>query len=122
MEEKNKTGERRKFTRVVLDAYITATLTIDKAPQERLFMSKDIGPEGIFLVSRESFPLGTILNLKIHTPTTLKPIDAEAKVIRIQKEADSRVMGMGLVLIQISETDKKELFKHLYLAYHYLKT
>jgi len=121
MEEKNKTGERRKFTRVVLDAYITATLTIDKAPQERLFMSKDIGPEGIFLVNNESFPLGTIFKLRIHTPTTSKPIDVEAKVIRIQKDENSQVMGMGLAFTQIKETDKKELLRHLYLAYHYVK-
>ena len=121
MEEKIKTGERRKFTRVALDAYITATLTENKTSQERLFMSKNMSPGGIFLVSNESFPLGTILNLRIHTPTTLKPINVEAKVIRIAKDENSKVMGMGLAFTQISETDKKELVKHLYLAYHYLK-
>lgn len=121
MEEKKKTVERREFTRVAVDAYITATLTVNKAPQERLFMSKDICPEGIFLVSNEPFPLGTILNLRIHTPTTLNPIHVEAKVIRIAKDENSQVMGMGLVFTQISETDKKELLKNLYLVYHYLK-
>ena len=78
-----------------------------------------MSPEGIFLVSSESFPLGTILNLKIHTPSTLKPINAEAEVVRVAKDENLRVMGMGLVLFKMSENDKKELFKHLYLAYHH---
>ncbi len=122
MGEKDSVRERRKYTRVALDAYITATLTEDKTAQERLFMSRNMSPGGIFLVSSEAYPMGTILKLKIHTPTTLKPIVVEAKVVWIAKDENSKVMGVGLVFIKISETDKKELVKHLYVAYHYLKT
>ncbi len=122
MGEKDSARERRKYTRVALDAYITATLTEDKTAQERLFMSRNMSPGGIFLVSSEAYPMGTILKLKIHTPTTLKPIAVEAKVVWIAKDNNLQVMGVGLVFIKINETDKKELVKHLYVAYHYLKT
>lgn len=111
--------ERRKHSRVAIDAYISATLTTDKNAGERIFTTKDIGPEGIFLVCKESFPLGTILNLRVHTPTTLEPINAQAKVIRIAKDESLNTIGMGLIFIQMSEDVKKELLKHLYLAYHY---
>ncbi len=110
---------RRKHARVGVDAYISATLTTDKDSAERLFTTKDIGPEGIFLVCKECFPVGTILNLKVHTPTTLEPINVQAKVLRIAKDENANTTGMGLIFIQMSEHVKKELLKHLYLAYHY---
>ncbi len=121
MERNNKAVERRRFTRVALDAYISATLTDNKSFHEKLFMSKNLSPEGIFLACNESFPVGTVLSLKIHTPTTSRPIVVEAKVVRIQKDKDSHVVGMGLAFVHIDEADKKELMRHLYLAYHYLK-
>ena len=120
MKENNHDLGKRKHTRVGVDAYVSATLTTDGAHAERIFTTKDISPEGIFLVCNESFPPGTILNLRIHTPSTLEPIDVEAKVVRVAKDENLRVIGMGLVLIKMSEEAEKELVKHLYLAYHYL--
>ncbi len=111
--------ERRKYKRVAVDAYVSATLTADKAGGERLFMTKNMSPGGIFLVSNESFPVGTILDLVIHTSTTLKPIKAQTKVVRIAKDENSHVIGMGLIFIGMNENEEKELLKHLYLAYHY---
>jgi c-di-GMP-binding flagellar brake protein YcgR len=119
--EENMLSEKRKHTRVAVDAYVTATLTVDKESQERLFISKDMSPRGLFLFTNESLPQGTILNLKIHTRTTLKPIEAETKVVRIAKDKDARTIGLGLVINKINEVDRKELYKHLYLAYHYTK-
>ncbi len=119
MEEDNQDLERRKHMRVGIDAYISATLTTDKESAERIFTTKDIGPEGIFLVCKESFPVGTILNLRVHTATTLEPLNAQAKVIRIAKDENANTIGMGLIFVQMSENVKKELLKHLYLAYHY---
>ena len=112
-------SEKRKHTRVAVDAYISATLTTDKTQAERTFTSKDIGPEGIFLVSSETFPVGTVVKLK--TPSTVKPINVEAEVVRIARDENSRITGMGLIFLQMSEEEKKELFKHLYLAYHYVE-
>ncbi|MDD4939878.1 MAG: PilZ domain-containing protein [Candidatus Omnitrophica bacterium] len=109
--------ERRKHSRVDIDAYVSATLTTDRPGSSRMFTTRDISPEGIFLTTREIFPLGTILKLKIHTPLTTEPINAEAKVVR----AGGNQSGMGLVFIKISEQDRKELLKHLYLAYHYTR-
>jgi len=119
MARDNRDIERRKHMRVEVDAYISATLTTDKNAGERIFTTKDIGPEGIFLVCKECFPVGTILNLRVHTPTTLEPINVQAKIIRIAKDENLNTIGMGLIFIQMSEDVKKKLFKHLYLAYHY---
>ncbi len=113
--------DKRKYTRVSVDAYITATLTTEKAFQERMFISSDISPEGIFLATNEPLPLRSILNLKIYTPTMSEPIKAEAKVIRLAKDENSRVVGVGVILTKISDKDRKELYKHLYLAYHYVQ-
>jgi c-di-GMP-binding flagellar brake protein YcgR len=115
-------SEKRSYTRVAVDAYISATLTTDKTQMEKIFTTRDIGPEGIFLVSGETFPIGTVVNLKIHTPSTVKPINVEARVIRIARNENSQVTGMGLIFLPMSEEEKKELFKHLYLAYHYVET
>ena len=113
-------SEKRRHIRVAVDAYISATLTTDKAQTEKIFTTKDIGPEGIFLVSSETFPIGTIVKLKIHTPSTVKPINVEAEVVRIARDENSHVTGMGLIFLQMGIEEKKELFKHLYLAYHYV--
>lgn len=120
MSEKNRIFERRKYLRVSVDTLINATLTTDNLFQERLFIGKDISPEGLFLLTNEGVPLRTILKLKIHTPTTLEPINAEAKVIRVAKDEYGHISGIGLILTNISKEDKKELYKHLYLVYHYV--
>lgn len=116
-----KEPEKRIHTRVAVDAYISATLTTDKTQAERIFTSKDIGPEGIFLMSSKTFPIGTTVSLKIHTPSTVKPINVEAEVVRIARDEKSQVTGMGLVFLKMNEVQKKELCKHLYLAYHYVE-
>lgn len=113
--------EKRNSTRVAVDAYISAVLTTDKTRSERIFTSKDIGPEGIFLLSNKIFPVGTMVNLKINTPSTFKPINVEARVVRIARDENSQVTGMGLIFLKMSEAEKKELLKHLYLAYHYVE-
>jgi len=119
MAKNNHNFEKRKHVRVAVDAYVWVTLTTDKDDAEKIFTAKDISPEGIFLVSNETFPAGTILNLRIHTPTTLEPINTAAEVVRTAVDKNLGINGVGLVFIQISEKDKKELLKHLYLAYHY---
>jgi len=119
MEHRVRDLGKRKHTRVGVDAYICATLTTDKSAVEKIFTTRDIGPEGIFLECREAFPIDTILNLKVHTPTTLEAINVQAKVIRIAKDEHSRTIGMGLIFTEMEEAVKKELLKHLYLAYHY---
>ena len=122
MEHHDRDLGRRKHTRVGVDAYISATLTTDKSAGEKIFTTKDIGPEGIFLECREPFSIGTILNLRIHTPSTLEPINAQARVIRIAKDENSKTIGMGLIFTEMEEEVKKELLTHLYLAYHYMES
>jgi len=114
--------ERRKSSRVTVDAYVAAILNGGQIASEAVFISKDISSEGVFLFSKKLvFPVGTIIDLKIHTPVTREPISAQAKVIRITKDEVVQVNGMGLVFMQISAKDKKELLRHLYLAHHYLE-
>ena len=119
MEENSHDLGRRRHKRVGLDAYILATLTTDKDEAEQIFTTRDMSPEGIFLECKECFSVGTVLNLKIHTPSTLEPINAQAEVVRIAKDEKLATIGLGLVFIEMSENVRKELSKHLYLAYHY---
>lgn len=121
MGEKYKFPERRKYIRVSMNAYVAATLASADISQEKVLISKDFSPEGMFLFTNESLPVGTILNLKIQTPTTREPIKVEAKVVRVAKDTNSRVIGVGLIFARISDNDKKELFKHIYLAYHHIE-
>lgn len=119
MEKNSQDLGRRRHTRVELNAYILATLTTDKDEAEQIFTTRDMSPEGIFLECKECFPVGTVLKLRIHTPSTLEPINAQAEVVRIAKDENLRTIGMGLLFVEMSENARKELFKHLYLAYHY---
>jgi len=119
MEENSQDLGRRRHTRVGLDAYVLATLTTDKDEAEQIFTTRDMSPEGIFLECKESSPVGTVLNLRIHTPSTLEPINVQAKVVRIAKDENLRTIGMGLIFFDVNEKNRNELFKHLYLAYHY---
>ena len=122
MKEENSSGEKRRYTRVSVDAYVAATLISEDVFREKVFIGKEMSPEGIFLVSREAFALGSIMRLEVHTPTTAEPIKIEARVVRVAKDEKSQApVGVGLVFTKINEADRKELFKHLYLAYHYVK-
>jgi c-di-GMP-binding flagellar brake protein YcgR len=121
MEKNNQDLNKRTHTRVAVDAYVSATLTTDATCAEKIFTTKDISPEGIFLVTKDKYPLGTILNLRIHTPSTLKSINVEAEVVRIAHDENSSATGMGLALINVPAAVREELLKHLYLAYHYVE-
>jgi c-di-GMP-binding flagellar brake protein YcgR len=119
MVENNSHKEKRKHMRVAFDAYILASLTAEKGHTEKIFTTKNMSPEGIFLASRESLPVGTILSLTIHAPTSSSPINAQAQVVRVAKDDKDQPVGMGLVFLEMPDTDKKELLKNLYLVYQH---
>lgn len=109
--------EKRKYIRVDLDTYVIATLTVERSHTEKIFTSKNMSPEGVFLVSKESFPVGTVLSLTIHAPTSLHPFHTQAEVVRVAKDDKLKPIGMGLAFLKMSDSDKKELLKNLYLVY-----
>lgn len=121
MKERNNMSERRRHSRVSVDAYVAATLISEDVYKEKVFMGSQMSPEGIFLITKDVLPVGSILNMEVHTTTTAEPIKMEARVVRVAKDENSQPMGMGLTFTKISEADKKQLFKQLYLAYHYVK-
>ena len=119
MSEKPKPSEKRSHRRVLIDAYVSAALVPKDVLQERVFLSQDASPDGIFLLTNEEFPVGTLMRLEINLPSTFKPIEVEARVARVAKNKDGQIAGVGLIFTNISEPEKKGLLKHLYLAYHY---
>ncbi|MEW6100992.1 MAG: PilZ domain-containing protein [Candidatus Omnitrophota bacterium] len=117
--EEEKPQERRKYKRIAIDAYVKATLLLGDISQDRILLSKDINPGGVFLLTDDPMPVGTLLNLKIQTPTSTGFINAQARVVRIARSSDAKSIGMGLAFTRIEDKDKEELMKHLYLGYHY---
>lgn len=118
MGAKSNSGEKRNHKRVLIDAYVSAALVPKDVEHEKVFIAQDASQKGIFLLTNEEFPVGTLMRIEINLPSTLKPIEIEAKVARIAKDENGKIAGVGLIFTNISEPEKKGLLKHLYLAYH----
>ena len=105
--------ERRKFTRVATNLYITYCIPGTEEKEAGIFVSKDVSGGGILFESFREIPIGMVFNLSIHLPTSPFPLPAKGKVVRMEKTRPYGRYDVGMSLIEISEENRRELVKYL---------
>ena len=105
--------ERRKFTRVATNLYITYFIPGVEKREAGVFVSKNVSGGGILFESFREIPIGTVFELSIHLPTSPSPLPAKGKVVRMEKTRPYGRYDVGMSLVEISERDRRELIKYL---------
>lgn len=106
-------GERRQFTRVATNLYITYTIPGGGEKEAGLFVTKNVSGGGILFESLKEIPVGTVFELLIHLPSSFRPLPAKGKVVRIEKTRPYGRCDVGMSLVEISEADRRELIRYL---------
>jgi len=110
---KHQKEERRQYTRVSTNLYITYTMPGAESNEAGVFVTKNASGGGFGFESFEKIPLGTVFELTIHLPTLPFPLEAKGKVVRVDK---TRLYGryeVGISILKIAEEDRRELIKYL---------
>lgn len=96
--------ERRRFTRVALDAHVAVTL-VDSGG---LFHSRvrDLSENGVFIVTESTRPIGTNIRVSITVKEGGTVIEARGIVVHEvtpERASDGRPPGMGVMFTEVSE-------------------
>lgn len=105
--------ERRRYTRVATNLYITYSMPGAESSEAGIFVSKNVSGGGILFESFREIPVGTVFDLAIHLPTHPFPLSAKGKVVRLEKTRPYGRYDVGMSLIEISEKERRELIKYL---------
>ena len=105
--------ERRKYSRVATNLYITYSVPGKGITEAGIFVSKNASGGGVLFESFREIPVGTVFDLAIHLPTLPFPLSAKGKVVRIKKTRPYGRYDVGMSLIEISEEERRELVKYL---------
>ena len=109
----NAKNERRKYTRIATNLYITYSIAGAETRDAGIFISKNVSGGGILFESFKEIPVGTLFDLVIHLPTLPFPLSAKGKVVRIEKTRPYGRYDVGISLIEILDEDRKELIRYL---------
>lgn len=102
--------ERRRFTRVALDAHVAVTV-LDTGG---LFHSRirDLSENGVFIVTESTRAIGT--NIRVSITVEEGPLTIEARGIVVhevpaERSHEGRPPGMGVMFTELSETSRAVL-------------
>ena len=109
----NAKNDRRKYTRVATNLYITYSIAGSETSEAGIFISKNVSGGGILFESFREIPVGTVFDLAIHLPTFPFPLSAKGKVVRIEKTRPYGRYDVGMSLMDIAEEDRRELIRYL---------
>ena len=105
--------ERRQYARVETNLYITYSMEGSPQTEAGVFLTKNVSGGGILFESFKEIPVGTVLDLSMHLPTSRYALQAKGKVARVDKTRNYGRYDIGLSLVEISERDRRELIKYL---------
>jgi PilZ domain len=102
-------NERRNTSR-----HVTCVPTgVESADKERVALIRDASSTGALLLSRSQFPLHEQLKLAIQIENGQKPVDVDAKVVRVERLKDGFwSWGIGVEFTP-PRTDLETTFKQL---------
>ena len=105
--------ERRQYARVETNLYITYSTKGSPQVDAGIFLTKNVSGGGILFESLKEIPIGTLLDLAVHPPTCPYALQAKGKVVRVEKTRNYGRYEIALLLVEISEKDRRELIKYL---------
>ncbi len=72
---------------------------------------KDLSAGGIFFHHTKDLAIGMLLDLKIHVPTSMLPINCVGEIIRIDKLKSTSMYGIAVKFTEIGEQEKELINK-----------
>jgi len=115
--------ERRRYVRLNIPLEVSYSIPGREAVR-RKSITKDVSPNGARFAVEEELPKGTVLDINIKIPTSLKPIPIKARIVWSKKESGQgkNTYDAGFEFVQIPEESKQKLFQYLCnLMYDQLK-
>jgi c-di-GMP-binding flagellar brake protein YcgR len=101
--------ENRRHIRIDADLEVTYRIVNDYA--RSWSRSIDISKGGIRLPSNQKLPIGTILQLEIHTALSFKPLTMRGCVVWVNEQNDGKFLfEMGIKFINILPDDLRILY------------
>ena len=102
--------DRRQFIRLEVYHLAKYKLVSDKGePSYVLATAKDIGAGGLCLITEESLPLSSLVQLKINFPGISTSIFALAKIVWIKQIKKTRRYEIGAQFVEIDESIRKDI-------------
>lgn len=71
--------------------------------------SKNISAGGLLLITTESLPVGTILELKIELPDGQKPIECLARVVRVEQTSQENIFDTAVCFLDLTSSQRARL-------------
>jgi uncharacterized protein (TIGR02266 family) len=83
----------------------------EKADKIVQAFTKDVSNTGMFIITRDIVPIGSVIEVDFKLSNTAKPIIVKAEVIREMKDEQGGyfIGGMGLQFLNLSDKDQKAL-------------
>lgn len=107
-------AERRSTVRAVVRIEVyDQDSRVERVP---LFISGNVSSGGLFLITREPYPLKTSLKIEFSLPGEGPPIKALGSIVwtRTDKQAPGQQPGMGVQFMEIEEKDRDRVRKFVY--------
>jgi len=98
------TEDKRKHVRVP----ITAKVSKISEGEKKFYFTKDLSIGGVYLLTEEDIPIGTILNLEISVQGLKQLLILKGKVVRVEKK-EGKTNGVGIQFIDIADEDMENL-------------
>ena len=78
-----------------------------------LYVTGNISGGGMFLITQEPYPPGTVISLSFVLPADNKAVEAKGTVVwsRKEKENSQKQPGMGIQFLEIDEKDQQKIRK-----------
>ncbi len=78
-----------------------------------LYVTGNISGGGMFLITQEPYPPGTVIHISFVLPDDSKAVEATGTVVwsRKEKENSKRQPGMGIKFLEIDEEDQQKIRK-----------
>jgi hypothetical protein len=94
---KNKNNDKRRHDREKMEAEIYY-----RAEDQQWTggcISKDVSESGVCIQVKESFPIGTIIELQFNLPLSLTSFFVKGKIVRVNKMPDNERWEIGLEML-----------------------
>ena len=108
--------ERRRAIRI--KTILHTRYSIDKKPEQKRSLSKNISSGGIQMQLNEKLSASTPLALNILLPNSNKPVSLKGKVVWVseinqQDESGRRVFNTGIEFVMLNPKDRERPDKHI---------
>lgn len=110
--------ERRLFRRLNVELPIECALLEDKKAGIRPFTysarTKNISAGGLLFETDKSFPVGSIVNIKIQFPFKKEDIICRALILRTEKQRDDRSYKVAVCFMDIKDSEMEQINQYVH--------